>query len=156
MTPVVTCCSTDEVLRESLTAGLLLDLPGAVVVLHDLDPVAGTLRRLVHDAERTWEDRIEPLAHTCLGCALREDIVPAIREVAFRRPTAIVLALPVTAEPVPVLEALVGLAEEGIVDIGGVLAASPPGISPGTCAVTTCSESVGSPSRRTTTAAWGR
>lgn len=123
MIPVVACCSTDEVLRASVTGGLLLDIPGAVVIRHDIDAGAGTLRRLVHDATGTIEDRVRDLAHACLGCALREDIVPAIREVAFARPSAIVLALPVTAEPVPVLQALVELASEGAIQVGGVVTA---------------------------------
>ena len=121
MIPVITCCSTDEVLRSSVTGGLLLDLSGAVVVRHDIDAAAGTLRRVVSDATGILEDRIQDLAHTCLGCALREDIVPALREVAFRRPSAIVLALPVTAEPVPVLRALVELQDEGMVSVGAVV-----------------------------------
>ena len=121
-TPVITCCATDEVLRSTAVAAVLLDVPGAVVVRHDLDPEAGTLHRLVYDAFGTWQDRTRRLAHACLGCALREDIVPAIREVALARPAAIVLALPVTAEPAPVLAALVELAEEGVVDVGATLA----------------------------------
>lgn len=123
MIPVVTCCSVDDVLRSSVTGGLLLDLPGAVVIRQDIDPEAGTLRRLVHDSGGTLEDRTSELAHACLGCALREDIVPAIREATLRRPTAIVLALPVTAEPVPVLRALTELSDEGLVAVGAVLTA---------------------------------
>lgn len=121
MIPVVTCCSTDEVLRSTLTGELLLDVPGAVVIGHDIDHEAGTLRRRVHDATGTLEDRTRALAHACLGCALREDIVPAIREVALRRPTAIVLALPVSAEPVPVLNALLELVDARVIAIGAVL-----------------------------------
>lgn len=121
MIPVITCCSVDEVLRASVSAGLLLDLPGALVVSHDLDHGKGTLRRLIHGQEGTLEDVTLPLAHTCLGCALREDIVPTLRELAATNPTALVLALPVTAEPVPVLRALVELADEGVVSIGAVL-----------------------------------
>lgn len=45
MTAVLTCCTTDEVLRASLSGELLLDLPGAVIVRHDIDAAEGTLRR---------------------------------------------------------------------------------------------------------------
>lgn len=69
------------------------------------------------------QDRTRELAHACLGCALREDIVPAIREAALGRPEAIILALPVSAEPVPVLRALTELADEEMISIGAVLTA---------------------------------
>ncbi|WP_313021913.1 GTP-binding protein [Mobilicoccus sp.] len=123
MIPVITCCSVDEVLRASVGAGLLLDLPGAVVVSHDIDHGGGTLRRLIQGAEGIRDDETRPLDHACLGCALREDILPTVRDLAATNPAAIVLALPVTAEPVPVLRALVELADEGIITIGAVISA---------------------------------
>ncbi|MBO3129804.1 CobW family GTP-binding protein [Dermatophilus congolensis] len=123
MTTVITCAAVNESMRSTVTGGLLLDIPGAVLVRHDIDPDAGILRRVIADGNGVIDDRSIPLAHACLGCALREDIIPAIREVLMRRPEVIVLALPLSAEPVPALRALAELAEEGMCKVGRVVAA---------------------------------
>jgi G3E family GTPase len=113
--PVVTVCSVDAVLRETTAAGLLCDVPGAVVLQHDL-AVDGVLRRTVYDLDGVRERATVLLGHGCLSCALREELLPALRRLvrpgwrpaAEPRPTAVVLALPVAAEVFPVLRALHG------------------------------------------------
>lgn len=104
--PVITLCSTDAVMRGAATSALLWDLPGAVALQHDLDPRSGDLRRLVHDPAGVRQDSLHHLEHACASCAVREDIVPALEELASRRPAAILLALPTAIEAVPVLHAL--------------------------------------------------
>ncbi|MDQ1307137.1 MAG: hypothetical protein QG671_2969 [Actinomycetota bacterium] len=107
--PVLTVCSVDPVLRDSACTGLLLDLPGALAVRHDLQPLddgASLLRRTVFDASGTLEHVETRLEHGCLSCALREDVLPTLLRLAQERPSALVLALPVTAEPLPVVKAL--------------------------------------------------
>ncbi|NHC47242.1 GTP-binding protein [Motilibacter aurantiacus] len=104
---VVVLSSIDPVLRGVAAADLLCDLPGALVVQHDLLPDG--LRRVVYGSDGVREDVWVPLEHACLSCALREDVLPAVRRaLATGNGTpAVVLALPVSAEPLPVVHALV-------------------------------------------------
>lgn len=117
--PVLTVCSLDPVLRDVTAAALLCDLPGAVALQHDLhaDPAAGwALRRTIHDLDGVIEREFVHLDHPCLACALREDVLPTLRRLTApdrtrRRPSAVVLALPVTAEALPVVRAVQSLGE---------------------------------------------
>ncbi len=106
--------TVDPVLRESTTLGLVLGSPGAVVVRHDIDADAGTLRRVVVDVGGVIEDETVPLEHACLSCAVREDALPAIARLADDgRWDTIVLALPVGAESLPAARALCAHAAPG-------------------------------------------
>lgn len=104
--PVITLTSLDPVLRGAATSSLLCDLPGAVALQHDLDARSGELRRRVHDPSGVLQDTTKHLEHACASCAVREDIVPALEELAMSRPSAIILSLPVAIEAVPVLHAM--------------------------------------------------
>ncbi len=129
--PVVTVASVDVVLRASAVAGLLCDVPGAYVVQHDVGPVGpgarpdedadgGTrLRRTVHARSGVVEQTDVDLGHGCLSCALREDVLPTLRRLAEDLPPLLVLALPVAAEPLPVVRALQH--EGGRLRAGGVV-----------------------------------
>lgn len=120
---MITVCSIDEILRESASAGLMCDLPTAVLIRHDLLPSRQLLRRVVCNQHGIVEDVLLPLEHSCLSCALREDIVPTVQRVAESQTGhPIVLALPVTAEPMPVLRALATSSGRGI-EVAGVLSA---------------------------------
>lgn len=82
----------------------LLDRPGSVAVLHDVDQSAPTprLRRRVLSALGQVEDSLVDLGHPCAGCAVREDAVPTIeRLLGEERWDAIVLALPPGADILP-------------------------------------------------------
>jgi hypothetical protein len=104
--------AVDPVLRDAAAASLTLTTPGVAVVRHDLRPADGTVRRVVVDADGVVEDEIVPLAHACLSCSVREDAVPTLARLAGDgRWTDLVLALPVTAEPLPVTRALSALTE---------------------------------------------
>ncbi len=108
--PVLTVSSLDAVLRGSACAGLLFDLPGALVVQYDLSAVGSDgadLRRTVFDLTGQVESAQRELEHGCLSCALREDVLPTLFRLAGRRPAALILALPVAAEPLPVVRALI-------------------------------------------------
>jgi G3E family GTPase len=99
--------SVDPVLQQAAVSGLSLDAPGTVTVRLDLATDDGTLRRVVMDADGVLEDERVALEHTCLSCCVREDAVPTLRRLAADgRWTAVVLALPTTAEPLPVTRAL--------------------------------------------------
>jgi G3E family GTPase len=102
---VVTLAGIDPVLLASAAAGLLLDLPGAVVVHHLA--TEGAVRRLVTDVGGVLEDVVLGLDHPCVACALREDLVPtATRLAGDGRWGAVVVQLPPAAEPGPLLVAL--------------------------------------------------
>ncbi|MFD6138465.1 GTP-binding protein [Promicromonospora sp. NPDC060271] len=110
--PVSVLATTDPVLRDSALFGLLMDAPGVVAVRHDIH--ADHLRRVVLDATGVIEDVIVPLEHACLSCAVREDAVPTIARLARDgRWTQVLLALPVSAEPLPAARALAIAAEPG-------------------------------------------
>lgn len=104
--PVVTISSIDGVLRDSAAAGLLWDLPGAVVLTHELRVEQGTLRRVVSDVTGIIEDVTLELDHACMSCAVREDLVPTLIRLAQLRPEAILVALPVTGDPMPAMYAV--------------------------------------------------
>lgn len=109
--PVVTLASLDPVLREAAADGLLCDLSDAVVVRHDLiihvaGDSSGHLRRVVYDRTCVYEDVLLPLEHACLSCALREDILPVLDRLARTPVGAVVLALPVAAEPLTVVRTI--------------------------------------------------
>ncbi len=68
------------------------------------------------------EDVDVPLEHACLGCALREDVLPTVAAIARAgRAERLVLALPVTAEPLAVLQALT-LGTDGADDLADLVA----------------------------------
>ena len=121
--PVIVIASLDPVLRDLTTASVLCDVPGAVVLRYDLGP--GTrdgLRRVVSDLSGVLEDVTIDLDHACLGCAQREDILPTVEAIAASgRWEHLVLALPVTADPVPVTAALTGRDADLPVVVHGVL-----------------------------------
>jgi G3E family GTPase len=107
--PITILTSTSEVLRQTAVSALLCDVPRLVVLQHDLDSRLGEepLRRVAYDMHGVVESGSVPLEHACLSCALREDVVPALIRLALRRRwERVILALPVTAEPGLVLDAL--------------------------------------------------
>jgi G3E family GTPase len=127
--PVVVLTSMDPVLRDSTVFAAVADVPGVVVLRHDLSSArsTGTMRRVVSDVGGVVEDETLLLEHSCLSCALREDVLPTLaRLVRAGRWAAVVLALPVASDPVPVLRALGGELAGGevarLVHVSSVLA----------------------------------
>lgn len=107
--PVIVVAAMDAVLRQSFCAGLLLDLGDAVVVQHDLrfGTVGGAVRRVVLDRGGVVYDDEQQLEHACVACAVREDLVPTVAQLAQDgRWRTVVVALPVTADPQTVVGAL--------------------------------------------------
>lgn len=96
--PVVIMSTVDPVLRDTALFSVLTDLPGTGVLRQDLDPDSGTIRRVISDETGVAEDQTVPLAHTCLGCAVREDSLPSLDSmIASGRWQRIIWALPVGA-----------------------------------------------------------
>ncbi|MGQ4527779.1 GTP-binding protein [Dermabacteraceae bacterium P13136] len=111
-TPISLLAAIDPVLRDALSANLLMDQPGLVVLRHELDANAGTLRRLVLDAGGIVEDEQVYLEHPCAGCAVREDAIPTLqRLVDSGRWDAVLFALPVGADALMLARALDGAVE---------------------------------------------
>ncbi|MDX2544731.1 CobW family GTP-binding protein [Streptomyces sp. WI04-05B] len=69
--------------RRATVARLLADVPGSVVLHHDLaTAVAGTVVRTVSDVTGILSAGEAPLVNDCACCALREDLVPELRRLA--------------------------------------------------------------------------
>jgi G3E family GTPase len=91
------------------TVALQWDLPRAVVVRHRIDREEEVLRRVVSDATGVLERADVPLAHTCVSCAVREDVLPTLRRVAQDGRWGSVVALPpVGTPPELIVRALAG------------------------------------------------
>lgn len=114
-----------EPVELSIAAGL----PAPVLVRHELDPLAGTVTRVVSDQGGVVERDVLPLDHTCATCALHHEIVPTLTRLAGTgRWRSMVLSLPVATQPEPVVEALSGTIRSSAVvaraiRIGAVVAA---------------------------------
>jgi G3E family GTPase len=114
--PLTVLATVDPVLRDSVIFGLAIDSPSTVVLRHDIvdDGDEGAIRRVVLDGTGVIEDVRVPLEHACLSCAVREDAIPTIRDLAGDgRWDSIALALPVSAESLPAARALGWAARRG-------------------------------------------
>ncbi|MFC8677618.1 GTP-binding protein [Streptomyces griseorubiginosus] len=66
--------------RKATVERLLADVPGSVVLHHDLSTAAaGTVVRTIRDAGGILSAGETPLVNDCACCALREDLVPELR-----------------------------------------------------------------------------
>lgn len=95
-------------------ADQLLTEPGTVVLHHDLSEVAsGVVRRRFRQAGADYITVLE-LAHGCVSCTLREDVLPLIRELAGRPSVRrIVLHLDPVMEPEQVCWAVLHVLVDG-------------------------------------------
>lgn len=83
----------------STVLSLMLDLPDAVVVRHRIDLERSVLVRMVSDITGIIEHQEIDLAHACVPCAVREDVVPTLERVARdERWGSVIVQLPVGAE----------------------------------------------------------
>lgn len=105
--PLSLLTTIDPLLRSTAIFAVLVDSPRSVVLRHDIDHAAGQLRRVVLDHTGVVEDETLDLEHACLSCAVREDALPTLRRLATDgRWDDVVLALPVSADSLPVTIAL--------------------------------------------------
>lgn len=83
--------------------GLQCDLPGSVLLRHDIDVERRILTRTIADLTGILEREVIDLEHLCVACAIREDIVPTLeRLVDLGRWEAVVTHLPIAADPTQV------------------------------------------------------
>ncbi|MFF9023941.1 CobW family GTP-binding protein [Streptomyces eurythermus] len=69
--------------RTAAVDRLLTDIPGSVVLHHDLSTApAGRVARTVRDRDGIVSRGETPLVNDCACCALREDLVPELRRLA--------------------------------------------------------------------------
>ncbi|GAA2233481.1 CobW family GTP-binding protein [Streptomyces nogalater] len=69
--------------RTAAVDRLLADVPGSVVLHHDLSTApAGRVARTVRDRDGIVSSGETPLVNDCACCALREDLVPELRRLA--------------------------------------------------------------------------
>lgn len=105
--------------RRAAVARLLTDVPGSVVLHHDLAAAAdGTVVRTVSDAGGVLCAGETPLVDDCACCALREDLVPELRRLADDGVTRLaIVELWDSVEPKAMAEVVVtgGLTVTGVV-----------------------------------------
>ncbi|TDC44178.1 GTP-binding protein [Micromonospora sp. KC213] len=85
----------------AVARALLAADPALLLVRHDLAEVReGTVHRVVRDAAGVWEDERITLAHGCVSCTLREDVLPTLARLARAHPGRdLLLMLPEVVEP---------------------------------------------------------
>ena len=105
--PVLLVSGVDEAAMLATTISLQFGLDSAVAVRHTIDPERQTLTRVVSDVTGVIEREEINLAHACVPCAIREDIIPTLERLAEQgRWSAIVACLPIAAEAVQVCRVL--------------------------------------------------
>lgn len=83
----------------SASIGLQFGLPDAVAVRHTIDVERQVLTRVVSDVSGIVEREEIDLAHACVTCAIREEIVPTLERLGDQgKWSAIVSCLPIAAE----------------------------------------------------------
>ncbi|MET0822340.1 MAG: GTP-binding protein [Aeromicrobium sp.] len=81
-TPLVLLAGLDADAMAHTMIALQWDAPHAVTVRHTIDVEAQRLTRLVSDVDGVVEHVHVDLDHACVGCALREDIMPTLERLA--------------------------------------------------------------------------
>ncbi|MEV0197141.1 GTP-binding protein [Nonomuraea sp. NPDC050691] len=105
-TPVVLVAGLHGTARTATVQRLLAKHPGALAVHHDLSEVAsGRVRRSVRDATRVLDTADVQLAHGCITCTVREDLLPQLVRLAAGA-TLLVVDLWDSVEPRSVAEAV--------------------------------------------------
>lgn len=98
--PVVLVTACGEAVRETAKVALLSDLRGSVWVDYEI-AASGEVRRRVDGWVGPVDDDLLELDHDCVGCTVREDLVPTIERLAGDgRWDSVVIFPPPAASPV--------------------------------------------------------
>lgn len=98
-TPIVLVTGVDPEATAAAVVALQFDLPGAVSVGHAIDVEREVLTRTVSDLSGLIDRAEIELEHTCVTCAVREDVVPTVLRLAQEgRWESVVAHLPNGAE----------------------------------------------------------
>ncbi|MFC7490770.1 MULTISPECIES: GTP-binding protein [unclassified Knoellia] len=101
--PVFLVAGLAEAPMSAAALGLQCDLPGSVLLRHDIHVEQRTLTRTIADLSGILEREVIDVEHLCVACAVREDIVPTLeRLAALGRWEAVVTHLPLAADPTQV------------------------------------------------------
>jgi G3E family GTPase len=124
--PVVIVGGLHADARKAAVAQLLADVPGSVVLHHDLaTATAGTVVRTIRDATGIVDAGEAPLVNDCACCALREDLVPELRRLADAGGTRLaVVELWDSVEP----KAMAEVVTAGGLTVTGVITAVDPAL----------------------------
>ncbi|MFD7564871.1 CobW family GTP-binding protein [Streptomyces tendae] len=124
--PVVIVGGLHADARRAAVARLLADVPGSVVLHHDLaTATAGTVVRTVRNATGILAAGEAPLVNDCACCALREDLVPELVRLAQAGGTPLaVVELWDSVEP----KAMAEVVTAGGFTVAGVITAVDPAL----------------------------
>lgn len=97
--PLIVITGVDPTAMQATMASLVWSLPDVIAIRHVIEPITQQLSRFVSSISGTEETAQIDLQHACVGCAIREDILPTILRLA-QEPQwqTIVACLPVSAE----------------------------------------------------------
>lgn len=97
--------SLDGLCRQHACEELAAAHPGSVLVVHDLLEDGLAIRRIYQDS--TLVERTETtLAHGCLSCVVRLDLVPTVARLLQNAPRPIIIGLPPTVPAALAIDAL--------------------------------------------------
>ncbi len=124
--PVVIVGGLHTDARKAAVEQLLADVPGSVVLHHDLaTAAAGTVVRTIRDTSGILSAGEAPLVNDCACCALREDLVPELRRLAEAGLTRLaVVELWDSVEP----KAMAEVVTSGGLTVTGVITAVDPAL----------------------------
>ncbi|MET7398916.1 GTP-binding protein [Dactylosporangium sp. NPDC005572] len=85
----------------AVARALLVADPTLILIRHDVSSMPhGQIQRVVRTGAALLEDVTVELAHSCIGCALREDLLPALIRLSLEHPGRdMVLLLPQAVDP---------------------------------------------------------
>ncbi|GGX12248.1 CobW family GTP-binding protein [Streptomyces lomondensis] len=124
--PVVIVGGLHADARKAAVARLLADVPGSVVLHHDLaTAAAGTVVRTIRNASGVLDAGEAPLVNDCACCALREDLVPELERLQEAGDTRLaVVELWDSVEP----KAMAEVVTAGGLTVTGVITAVDPAL----------------------------
>lgn len=121
--PVVLVAGLHSAARTATVERLLSEHPGSLALHHDLSRVVqGRVRRTLRDATRVLDTTDVRLAHGCVTCTVREDLMSQLLTLATGS-SLLVVDLWDSVEPRPVAEAIDCDDAQGILRLTAVLTA---------------------------------